>query len=44
MSLDGFVNDANGGASALYPDLQALAGAPYMNAEIERTGAVLMGR
>ena len=28
MSLDGFVNDANGSASALYPDLQALRGTP----------------
>ena len=26
MSLDGFVNDANGGASALYPDLAGSRG------------------
>jgi dihydrofolate reductase len=44
MSLDGFVHDANGSAAALYPDLEALQGTPYMAAEIERTGAVLMGR
>ena len=44
MSLDGFVHDANGSAATLYPDLQALQGTPYMTAEIERTGAVLMGR
>ena len=44
MSLDGFVSDANGSVAQLYPDLAALQGTPYMNAEIERTGAVLMGR
>jgi dihydrofolate reductase len=44
MSLDGFVADASGSASRLYPDLAALRGTAYMNAAIEETGAVLMGR
>jgi dihydrofolate reductase len=44
MSLDGYVADAGGSASRLYPDLAALRGTPYMNAAIEETGAVLMGR
>jgi len=43
-SLDGFVADQRGGAGALYPDLAALRGTAYMNATIEETGAVLMGR
>jgi dihydrofolate reductase len=44
MSLDGFVADASGSVSRLYPDLAALRGTDYMNAAIEETGAVLMGR
>ena len=44
ISLDGFVADANGSAEALYPDLAALQGSAYMNAMIEETGAVVMGR
>jgi len=44
MSLDGFVADATGNAGPLYPDLAALQGTSYMNAMIERTGAVLMGK
>jgi dihydrofolate reductase len=43
-SLDGFVADARGSAGALYPDLAALQGSDYMNAAVEETGAVLMGR
>jgi dihydrofolate reductase len=42
-SLDGFVADASGSASRLYPDLAALRGTAYMNEAIEETGAVLMG-
>ena len=44
MSLDGFVEDADGSAGALYPDLAALRETPYMRAMQEETGAVLMGR
>jgi dihydrofolate reductase len=33
-----------GSASPLYPDLEALRGTAYMNALIEETGAVLMGK
>ncbi len=43
-SLDGFVADPNGSATRLYPDLEALRGTDYMNALIEATGAVVMGR
>jgi dihydrofolate reductase len=43
-SLDGFVADPTGGLDRLYPDLAALQNTPYMNALIEETGAVLMGR
>lgn len=44
MSLDGFVADQNGSADRLYPDLAALHGTDYMDALIEETGAVLMGK
>lgn len=44
MSLDGFVADRSGGVELLYQDLGALRGSPYMNAMIDETGAVLMGR
>lgn len=44
MSLDGFVADQSGSAARLYPDLEALRGTAYMDAAIEETGAVLMGR
>ena len=44
VSLDGFVQDTNGSADALYPDLAELQDSPYMKAMQERTGAVLMGR
>jgi len=43
-SLDGFVADKHGSAEPLYPDLAALQGTPYMNAAIEQTSAVLMGK
>jgi dihydrofolate reductase len=43
-SLDGFVADETGSADRLYPDLVSLRGTDYMNALIEETGAVLMGR
>jgi dihydrofolate reductase len=44
VSLDGFVSDRRGSASRLYPDLADLRGTDYMNAAIEETGAVVMGR
>lgn len=44
ISLDGFVADRNGSAGRLYPDLAALRNTEYMQAAIEETGAVLMGR
>lgn len=43
-SLDGFVADRRGGVDRLDPDLEHLHGTPYLNALIEETGAVLMGR
>lgn len=43
-SIDGFVADESGSADRLYPDLATLRGTGYMNALIEETGAVLMGR
>jgi len=43
-SLDGFVADQSGSVARLYPDLAALRGSTYMNAMIEATGAVLMGK
>jgi dihydrofolate reductase len=43
-SVDGFVSDEAGSAGPLYPDLAALRGTAYMNALIDETGAVVMGR
>ena len=44
MSLDGFVADANGSVSRLYPDLAELRHTSYMQTLIAETGAVLMGK
>jgi len=44
VSLDGFVQDAEGSAVALYPDLADLQDSPYTKAMQQETGAVLMGR
>jgi dihydrofolate reductase len=44
MSLDGFVADANGDVSRLYPDFAEFAGSESMAATIAATGAVVMGR
>ncbi len=44
ISLDGLVADQNGSVDRLYPDLDALRGTEYMNAMVEETGAVLMGK
>jgi dihydrofolate reductase len=44
MSLDGYVADEHGSIARLYPDLADLQGGAYMEAMVEETGAVLMGR
>jgi dihydrofolate reductase len=44
ISLDGFVQDADGSAAALYPDLVELQDSPYLRAMQAETGAALMGR
>jgi len=44
VSVDGFVNDRNGDVSALYPDLEALRKSEFLQNEMRRTGAVVMGR
>ena len=44
VSLDGFVEDQNGSAALLYPDLADLRDTAYMQDAIEETGAVLMGK
>jgi dihydrofolate reductase len=44
MSLDGFINDAEGSVALLYPDLQALGETDLMQESINTTGAVVMGR
>jgi len=44
MSLDGFINDANGGVALLYPDLKELDQTELMQESIRTTGAVVMGR
>lgn len=44
MSLDGFVADAKGDLSALYPDLEALHQTEMLKESIAKTGAVVMGR
>jgi dihydrofolate reductase len=44
ISLDGFVEDAEGSAAALYPDLADLQDSSYMRQLQDETGAVVMGR
>src|SRR4051812_17825930 len=44
VSVDGFVQDAEGSAAALYTDLADLQDSPYMTAMQDETGAVLLGR
>jgi dihydrofolate reductase len=44
MSLDGFVCDAKGDLSALYPDLEQLRQTKMLKESIRQTGAALMGR
>ncbi|MDQ4027280.1 MAG: hypothetical protein M3214_04410 [Actinomycetota bacterium] len=44
ISVDGYVADRSGNFDRLYTDLDDLRGTAYMNALIEETGAVPMGR
>ena len=44
VSLDGFVQDAEGSAAALYTDLADLQDSPHTEAMRDETGAVLMSR
>lgn len=44
MSLDGFINDRNGGVGDLYHDLETLRYAEPLKESIQDTGAVVMGR
>ena len=44
VSLDGFVQDADGTYEALYSDYEELTASGYMGRLQEATGAVLMGR
>jgi dihydrofolate reductase len=44
ISVDGYVNDRHGSVSSLYPDLNELRETEFLQEEIRRTGAVVMGR
>ncbi|PRZ08359.1 dihydrofolate reductase [Isoptericola sp. CG 20/1183] len=44
VSLDGFVEDADGSSAALYADFDELTASGYMQAVQDETGAVIMGR
>jgi dihydrofolate reductase len=44
VSLDGYVADASGDHSQLYPDFEHIAENAVVKEAIERTGAVVMGR
>ena len=44
MSLDGFVADASGDSSPLYPDLDKISENEVVAEAIEATGAIVMGR
>lgn len=44
VSLDGFVNDANGSVASLYPDFAELRHTALLQEAIQNTGAVVMGR
>lgn len=43
-SLDGFINDAEGGVGKLYPDFKEWHDVPSFKEMIENTGAAIMGR
>lgn len=44
ISIDGFVADADGDFSMLYPDFDSPEWTAYLEPEVARTGAVVMGR
>jgi dihydrofolate reductase len=44
MTLDGFINDANGSVALLFPDFDELNQSDLMQESIRTTGAVVMGR
>ncbi len=44
MSLDGFINAADGSVGALYPDFAEFVQSDVMKESIHATGAVVMGR
>ncbi|MDF5758257.1 dihydrofolate reductase family protein [Spongiactinospora sp. TRM90649] len=44
VSLDGFIADASGSASPVYPDFAEMVRDPWMARTIRETGAVIMGR
>jgi len=44
MSLDGFINDANGSVENLNPDFAEIHSVPYFQEMIQNTGAVIMGK
>jgi dihydrofolate reductase len=44
MSLDGFMNDSQSGLDSLYPDLEELRKAEFLQQSMQSTGAAVMGR
>jgi dihydrofolate reductase len=44
ISLDGYINDETGSLSKLYPDFESQEFKDYVNKDIPRIGAVIMGR
>lgn len=44
LSLDGFINDRNGGVGELYPYFEELHDSEMMQEAMDNTGAVVMGR
>ncbi|CAN5189502.1 dihydrofolate reductase family protein [soil metagenome] len=44
MSVDGFVNDGEGGVDKLFPDFEELHDVPSFKEMVEHTGAVIMGK
>jgi dihydrofolate reductase len=44
LSLDGYINDAEGSVALLYPDFETIMQSEPMQESIRTTGAVVMGR